>query len=61
MIRNSLSIALSVLSGRKDVCDLDYNDRIVCGITFDPKNSVELKNEALILLEEIVLNAVRNR
>lgn len=59
-MRDSLAIALSVLSGRKDVCDLDGYDRLACGITFDPKNSVELKNEALILLEEIVLRAVRN-
>lgn len=52
-------IALSILSGRVDVCDLSGAERHAVGIHFDPKGSVALRNEALILIEGIVAKRIQ--
>lgn len=43
--------ALSVLSGRVDVCDLPSSSKKSLGIGFDPKNSIQARNSALECVE----------
>lgn len=55
---NAFRAALSVLSGRVDVCDLGSVDRRALGITFDPKDSVEVRDRALRLVEQCIEDVV---
>ena len=50
----ALVAALSVMSGRVDVCDLPTHQKEALGIDFDPKNSIALNSEALMLIEDFV-------
>ena len=54
----SFKAALSVLSGRVDVCDLSYSARKSLGILFDPKTSIVARGEALECVENRIAQVI---